>query len=244
MTLLIIFRTWLEPSKQVASFIYSTLKSLAATEVPELKMVGQQVRGILTLVKPVLLGSQYAHNLLISKMVNYLDMVVNQEISWVTSPETIVPTRFSLNTLLFGSSFTAQGSALTMYTRGMDKWIDMIMKYTKKTKTSSQVREELTKVTEQLGLVNKPVVAPEIFAQYGVFDTEITAYLNEAMIVESLEKLADELNRDMQSLTGKNLVTTRGKSLLELLAYHFSSVLTATLNLCLIYLKLLVHMLY
>jgi len=32
-------RTWLEPSKQVASFIYSTLRSLAVTEVPELKPV-------------------------------------------------------------------------------------------------------------------------------------------------------------------------------------------------------------
>ena len=50
------FRTWLEPSKEVASFIYSTLKSLTITEVPELKMVGLQVRGIISLVKPVILG--------------------------------------------------------------------------------------------------------------------------------------------------------------------------------------------
>ena len=44
------FRTWLEPSKEVASFIYSTLKTLTMTEVPELRLVGEQVRGIITLV--------------------------------------------------------------------------------------------------------------------------------------------------------------------------------------------------
>ena len=35
--------------------------------------------------------------------------------------------------------------------------------------------------------------------------------------------------------------TTRGKSLLEIVGYHFSSRLTATLNLCQIFLILLVH---
>ena len=99
----------MEPSKEVASFIYSTLKSLTVTDVPELKMVGLQVRGVMSLVKPVVLGVQYAHNLHLSKLVNYLEMVVNQEISWVTSPENIIPARMSLNTLLFGQAFTVQG---------------------------------------------------------------------------------------------------------------------------------------
>merc|ERR1719516_433694 len=52
---MIAVRTWLEPSKQVASFIYSTLKSLAVTEVPEMKPVGLRIHSILPLVKPVVL---------------------------------------------------------------------------------------------------------------------------------------------------------------------------------------------
>ena len=108
---LFLFRTWLEPSKEVASFIYSTLQSLTVTEVPELKSVGLQVRGIMTLVKPVALGGQYAHNIHLSKLANYLEMVVNQEISWVASPENVVPARMSLNTLLFGQAFTVQGKS-------------------------------------------------------------------------------------------------------------------------------------
>ena len=200
-----IFRTWLEPSKQVASFIYSTLRSLAVTEIPELKPVGVQVHNILSLVKPVVLNIQYAQNLHFAKLVNYLEMIVHQEMSWVASPESFIPARMSVNALLYGQAYAVQGQAFTAYTRGMEKWIDLIMKYTLKIKTSTQVQSQLKKITKELGIAKKPVVAPEIFAQYGLFDTEVTAYLNEPMIVEALSQLADELNRDMQSLIGKNI---------------------------------------
>ena len=198
-----IFRTWLEPSKQVASFIYSTLRSLAITEVPELKPVGIQVHSILSLVKPVVLNVQYAQNLHFAKLVNYLEMIVHQEMSWVASPESFIPARMSVNALLYGQAYAVQGQAFTAYTRGMEKWIDLIMKYTLKIQTSTQVRTQLAKITEELGIAKKPIVAPEIFAHAGLFNTEVTAYLNEPMVVEALSQLADQLNRDFASLTGK-----------------------------------------
>merc|ERR1712042_118917 len=114
---MIAVRTWLEPSKQVASFIYSTLRSLAVTEVPELKPVGVQVHSILSLVKPVVLNIQYAQNLHFAKLVNYLEMIVHQEISWVASPESFIPARMSVNTLLYGQYIAIQGAAFTAYTR-------------------------------------------------------------------------------------------------------------------------------
>merc|ERR1719219_71140 len=200
---MIAVRTWLEPSKQVASFIYSTLRSLAVTEVPELKPVGLRVHEILPLVKPVVLNLQYAQNLHFAKLVNYLQMIVHQEISWVASPESFIPARMSVNAKLYDQDFALQGPAFTAYTRGMDKWIDLIMKYTMNFQTSTQVQTQLTKITEELGIAKKPIVAPEIFAQYGLFDTEVTAYLNEPMVVEALSQLADELNRDMQTFIGE-----------------------------------------
>merc|ERR1712002_776378 len=200
---MIAVRTWLEPSKQVASFIYSTLKTLAVTEVPELKPLGLKVHTILPLVKPVVLNVQYAQNLHFAKLVNYLKMVVHQEISWVASPESLIPARMSVNALLYDQNFALQGAAFTAYTRGMDKWIDLIMKYTMNIQTSAKVQTQLNKITEELGIVNKPVVAPEIFAQFGLLDTEVTAYLNEPMVVEALLQVADELNRDMDILLGE-----------------------------------------
>ena len=77
-----------------------------------------------------------------------------------------------------------------------------LFRYTRTSQTSTQVREQLTKITEELGITQKPIVTPELFAQYGVFETELSAYVNEQMVVQALEQLADELNHDMQSLIG------------------------------------------
>merc|ERR1712168_452128 len=200
---MIAVRTWMEPSQQVNSFIYSALKSLAVTEVPELKPVGLQIHSILSLVKPVALNLQYSQNLHFAKLVNYLEMVVHQEVSWVASPESFIPARMSVHSLISGQEYALQGPAFVAYTRGMEKWIDLILKYTMKTQTSTQVQTQLTKITEELGIAKKPIIAPEIFAQAGIYNAEITGYLNEPMIVEALTTLADELNRDFATLTGK-----------------------------------------
>merc|ERR1712002_1453660 len=136
---MIAVRTWLEPSKQVASFIYSTLRSLTVTEVPELKPVGLRVHSIMSLVKPVVFNMQYAQNLHFAKLVNYLEMIVHQEISWVASPESIIPARMSVNALLYDQDLAIQGAAFTANTR---------------------VRTQLTKITEDLGITKKPTVAP------------------------------------------------------------------------------------
>merc|ERR1719219_2446653 len=58
--------------------------------------------------------------------------------------------------------------------------------------TSTRVQTELTKITEELGIAKKPIVAPEIIA-----------YLNEPMVVEALSQLAEELHRDMQTFIGR-----------------------------------------
>merc|ERR1711962_1065383 len=121
----------------------------------------------------------------------------------VASPESLIPARMSVNALIYGQEYAVQGPAFTAYIRGMEKWIDLIMKYSLKIQTSNQVRTQLAKITEELGIAKKPIVAPEIFAQAGLFNTEVTAYLNEPMVVEALSQLADQLNRDFASLTGK-----------------------------------------
>merc|ERR1719193_2170984 len=200
---MIAVRTWMEPSKQVSSFIYSTLKSLVVTEVPELKPVGVQIKSILPLVKPVVLSMQYAQNLHFAKLVNYLEMVVHQEVSWVASPESFIPARMSVHSLISGQEYALQGPAFVAYTRGMEKWIDLIMTYTMKTQTSTQVQTQLKKIVEELSIVKKPIVSPEIFAQAKIYDAEVSTYLNEPMIVDALSKLADELNRDFASLAAK-----------------------------------------
>merc|ERR1712015_486149 len=46
-------RSWYETSHQVASFARSTVESLIATEIPELKAVGVKAKAVLHMFRPV-----------------------------------------------------------------------------------------------------------------------------------------------------------------------------------------------
>jgi len=210
-------RTWLEPSKEVASFVYSTFKSLSRTEVPELKLVGQKVVPLMTLVKPFVLGMHYSTNYQSSTLVDYLRMVINQEFSWTKSKVGIVPHRHSWMTMVHGGSYEITGSAFTAYTRGMDKWIDMIMRFSKSiSEPSTQVKEQLQKVIRDLKIESRQQAKPELYVQYQFFDSEYSSYLNEDKVVEVLEQLTEQLSRDINALTEeKEIQITRASKLLE-----------------------------
>ena len=75
-----LYRTWFEPSKQVASFIYTTFHALSRNEIPELKILSEKVVPLLTLVKPFELGLQYSKHLHDTTFVKYLDMIVSHQI--------------------------------------------------------------------------------------------------------------------------------------------------------------------
>merc|ERR1719510_2757581 len=69
-------RTWFEPSKEVASFIYTTFHALSRNEIPELKILSEKIVPLLTLVKPFELGLQYSKHLHDTTFVKYLDVIV------------------------------------------------------------------------------------------------------------------------------------------------------------------------
>merc|ERR1719347_1232832 len=72
-------RSWMEPSKQVSAFIVSTIRSLASTQVPELKFVGLKARSVLPLIKDEQYGVQHSHNINYSSFVDYLKVLVSNQ---------------------------------------------------------------------------------------------------------------------------------------------------------------------
>jgi len=195
-------RTWLEPSKEVASFIYSTLKSLVETEVPELILVGQKVKPLMTLVKPFEFGFQYSKNLNIAQWVSYLNQAISQKWSYVKSNKEMLPVRQSLITKVFSASYELTGMSWTLYTEGMDRWAEEIMRYTRSTmQTSTKVRQELSKITQKLNIEPRVQKEPLMFMQSQFFEMENEWYLNQASLMESLRRLAEELEADSSSLT-------------------------------------------
>merc|ERR1712168_1743631 len=94
-------RSWMEPSEQVSAFIVSTIRSLAYTEVPELKTVGLKARSVLPLIKKEHYGIQFSHNINYSSFVEYLKLLVNNQYQMVNSKESLMPHKIALKTVYY-----------------------------------------------------------------------------------------------------------------------------------------------
>merc|ERR1712121_450516 len=115
-------RTWMEPTEQVSAFIDSTLKSLAYTQVEELKTVGLKARSVLYLIKREQYGIQHSHNINYYSFVEYLRLLVNSQFQLVNAKESLIPHKMSLKTVYYGPSNTYKIPAIefSAYTYGMD----------------------------------------------------------------------------------------------------------------------------
>merc|ERR1719259_644718 len=91
-------RSWMEPSEQVSSFIVSTLRSLALSQVPELKTVGLKARSVLPLIKGQKFGLHYSHNVNFSSFIEYstytygMDFLLEKYLHFFSSKELSTPT--------------------------------------------------------------------------------------------------------------------------------------------------------
>merc|ERR1711970_239126 len=115
-------RSWREPSEQVSSFIVSTLRSLALSQVPELKTVGLKARSVLPLIKGQKFGLQYSHNVNFSSFIEYLRTLVNVRYALVNSKESLIPHKVSMKTVYYGPSNSMKFPVIefSTYTYGMD----------------------------------------------------------------------------------------------------------------------------
>lgn len=192
----IALRSWFEPSKQVASFTYSTFKSLRMTEVPELKPVGQRVASLLRMVKPYQFGGQFSHNSHWNKFVEYLKVSISQGVSWTTPKEALLPSRISSSTKLFGGAFEASGLNWELYTQSMDKTIDQVIYWTSKNQASQQVKEALNEIVQKLDIqTRQPKLPVEMFMQMNMMGFEKTLYTDKQYFVQLLEEVSEKIGQ-------------------------------------------------
>jgi len=192
----IAIRSWLESSKQVSSFIRSTLKSLAYTEVPELMPSSIKAKTVLPLIKPENFGVQYSHNVNFSKFVEYLKTTVSQQFQVVNSKESLIPAKMTVSTDYYGPSSVTQlsGLSFTTYTQGMDTLLEKYLHYfTKSEETSSPIREQLQKITEELRLKTRELQSPKMYMQQSLMGIESALYLDSEIVIEALEKATQKM---------------------------------------------------
>ena len=190
-------RTWFEPSKQVASFIHSTLKSLVDTEVPELKAVGLKARSIVHMVKPSQYGIQFAQNANFADFVNYLKTSISKKVALVYNEEHIVPTKISMSTNVYNPSFSVRGLSYSIYTQGMDYLLEKAL-YSAKNNVSESVKEQLEKITEELKIQKNDEKSAEIFVQSRIAGYERLYTINKDYVMEILERASEAIRRNPQ----------------------------------------------
>lgn len=209
-------RSWFEPSKQVASFMYSTLKYLPETEVPELKPIGLKAKTLLHLVKPFQYGIQFSHNIYSQKFVDYLRTASSSQFRYVITEDSFVPTRVSFSTKFFGGLWEIRGLSFAIYTESMDKVMDKVFDYLGyKSEVTDKVEQQLNKVNEELKIQNRSGKTPAALAQLKMLGLETFYALDVKTYVEILNLVSEKL-RGAELSEGKTFQKTRLQNLLNL----------------------------
>merc|ERR1719283_299998 len=199
-------RSWMEPSEQVSSFIVSTLRSLALSQVPELKTVGLKARSVLPLIKGQKFGLQYSHNVNFSSFIEYLRTLVNVKYELVNSKESLIPHKVSMKTVYYGPSNSMKFPIIefSTYTYGMDFLLEKYLHFFSSEELSTPtIESQLKKITEELKLKTRELSTPFTF-MHGVWGgIESSLYLDSEIVLESLEKLSKKFTQ--VSSTGHNV---------------------------------------
>merc|ERR1712240_80975 len=185
-------RSWMEPSEQVASFIISTLRSLAYSQVPELKTVGLKARSVLPLIKGERFGIQYSHNVHVSSFVEYLRVLVNNKYELVNSKESLIPHKLSMKTVYYGPSnfFKVPAIEFSAYTYGMDFLLEKYLHFFSTEEiTNPTILSQLNKINEELRLKTREISTPFSFLFNSWGGIESTMHLDSQIVMESLEQL-------------------------------------------------------
>merc|ERR1719187_1054590 len=185
-------RSWMEPSEQVSAFIVSTIRSLAYTEVPELKNVGLKARSILPLIKDEQYGIQHSHNINYSSFVEYLKMLIGNQYQLVNSKESLIPHKVSLKTVYYAPSniYRVKAIEFSAYTYGMDYLLEKYLHFfSTEEQTTTPIKEQLTKIAEELKLKTRKLTTPFSFVHGNWDGMESSIYLDTEIVLDTLEKL-------------------------------------------------------
>jgi len=187
--------SWLKHSVQVSSFISSTLRSLATTEIPSLKTIGLKAKSVLPLLKPIPVGIQHSHNINLSKAVEYLNMVVSNDIKLINAKNSLIPHLLSVETNYFTNAVKVPGSSITAYMINMDSILEKILHYIGQTAaTTTNVSSQLSKIAAELKLTPRNIESPELYLEQSILGMDSAAFLNLNNVLETVDKVSSGIS--------------------------------------------------
>merc|ERR1719167_2118059 len=188
----------MEPSEQVSAFIVSTIRSLAYTEVPELKIVGLKARSVLPLIKKEHYGIQYSHNINYSSFVEYMKLLINDQYQIVNSKESLMPHKIALKKVYYAPSniYKVKAIEFSAYTYGMDYLLEKYLHFfSTEEQTTAPIKEQLNKIAEELKLKTRELPTPFSFVHGNWAGMEASLYLDTEIVLDTLEKLTTRFEK-------------------------------------------------
>merc|ERR1712121_336158 len=193
-------RSWMEPSKQVSAFIVSTIRSLASTQVPELKVVGLKARSVLPLIKDEQYGLQHSHNINYSSFVDYLKVLVSNQYQLINSKESLIPHKMALKTVYYAPSNIHKVKAIefSAYTYGMDYLLEKYLHFfSTEEQTTTPIKKQLNKIAEEMKLKTRELATPFSFVHGNWAGMEASLYLDTEIVLDTLEKLTTKFEKGL-----------------------------------------------
>ena len=147
------------------------------------------------MIKSKQYGIQYSHNINYSSFVEYLRLLINNQYQLVNSKESLIPHKVSLKTVYYGPSNSIKVPAIefSAYTYGMDFLLEKYLHFfSTEEQTTSTIREQLNKISEELRLKTREISTPFSFLFNSWGGIESTMYLDSQIVMESLEQLTSK----------------------------------------------------
>jgi len=119
-------RTWFDPSEQVVSYVWTTLKTIA--ELPNhshpYTFIGEKAREALRLARPAMTGIQTSHGMMIFKFLDTLKAAVNVKLQYINTPESIVPKNLFFKQTIKTETHRMEAFESSVYTQGAEYFIN------------------------------------------------------------------------------------------------------------------------
>jgi len=194
-------RTWWEPSKQVSSYIYSTLKTLSELPVHSriYDFVSMQAQEAFPLVKPIDTGIQTSHNIMISQFLEHFKSAINLKLEYVTSSESAFPRNVFLRSKVVSKTHSTNSFQSAVYFQGAEYLINkMYEKYSTDKPEDVKAKEDFINniVRVKKREERKPVsnINVKIMGLQRIFtiDSELVEEIIEEVTVDTLKALIME----------------------------------------------------
>ena len=244
-------RTWYEPSRQVASYIYSTLKTLknlpaANSEYETLK---QKAEIILSIAKPVKEGIQYSRNIHVANYIESFRSVVGNSLVWQADEDSFLPKSLYFSSQIKGLGSNVDSLEAYFYMQGTQQVVDKLyelyseLKAPKYNPTIEETKEEIRAEMEKLGVQSKQSEKPEahltlrmaglqkLYSMDEEFVQTIVKKISTSMIQSDLEKGLETEFLKVFDIMGEDLALPTESGLPVYITLRYPAVLYGKANL-------------